>query len=221
MTTPDQPPAILLFLKAPVPGAVKTRLARDVGEVAACEIYCDLVARQVGALPEGWPVEIHFTPASAAQEFKDCFAPRFACFAQTEGDLGDRLREATDAAFKRGHRRVLLIGGDCPALDGRILHAAADLLDAGKDAVIGPARDGGYYLLGLNKFSPFLFREIPWSGPDVARVTAERANAADLLLGWLEELEDVDDLASYRRAVAAGYLKRLAPSANAPILYRE
>lgn len=203
-------PAILLFLKAPVPGRVKTRLARDLGKEAACEIYCQMVERQLAALPAGWPVEIHFSPASARAEFAAWLGPSHNYYPQPAGDLGGRLRRATAAAFERGHGNVILVGGDCPALHVEDLEETERLLSHGADVVLGPAFDGGYYLLGLRRLADALlvFEDIPWSTPDVARATTEKVEALGLRLARLEEKEDVDDLPAYRRAVAAEYLER-------------
>ncbi len=211
MTPSSQTPAVLVFLKAPVPGVVKTRLARDVGVEAACRVYRQLVERQIAALPLQWPVEIHFTPESARPTFEAWLGSEFEYHTQPGGDLGFRLHRATDGAFLRGHPAVLLIGGDCPSLDAVALGSAATLLDNEADVVIGPAMDGGYYLLGLRKHvdPTLVFEDIPWSGPEVARRTAGRAHDGGHRLAWLEEREDVDDLAAYRRAVAAGYVEAI------------
>lgn len=213
MKASEEYPAILLFLKAPVPGRVKTRLARELGEEAACNIYCQMVQRQLSALPADWPVEIHFSPASARSDFAAWLGPSRDYHAQIEGDLGRRLRRATAQAFERGRRKVILIGGDCPALDAEDLVETARRLGDGADVVMGPAIDGGYYLLGLRARAESLlvFEEIPWSTPDVARLTIERIDALGLSLARLKEKEDVDDPGSYRRAVAAGYLNAVDP----------
>lgn len=214
----EQHPAVLLFLKAPVPGRVKTRLAREIGDEAACEVYCQMVEQQIAVLPGEWPVEIHFDPESARQDFAAWLGPSCNYHPQPEGDLGRRLRTAVAAAFARGRERILLIGGDCPSLDAATLNKGARFLSDGADVVIGPATDGGYYLLGLRRLAnaDVLFEEIPWSSRDVARVTTERADALRLQLARLDEKEDVDDLAAYRRAIAAGHLGELRPDDNPP-----
>jgi uncharacterized protein len=207
MTTPGRPSAILVFLKAPVPGRVKTRLARAVGDDAACDIYRRLVERQVADLPKNRPVEVHFTPTSARAEFTAWLGPRFRYVPQADGDLGSRLLHGASGAFGRGCRHILLIGGDCPSLNEGTLEEAGKRLDDGADVVIGPATDGGYYLLGLSGLFETLFEAIPWSGPEVARVTGQRAAAAGLRVSWLEEKEDLDDIDAYRRALVAGHLR--------------
>lgn len=209
MSGTDPYPAVLLFLKAPVPGFVKTRLAREVGDELACGIYRLLVQQQLAALPDGWPVEIHFSPASARADFVSWLGPTYDYHPQPEGDLGTRLRMATADAFARGHEQVVLIGGDCPALGRSDFEQTAGLWGDGADVVIGPAIDGGYYLLGLRAAPDpaCVFDDIPWSTSDVGRVTMERVAARGLRLARLEEKEDVDDLGAYSRAVQAGHFQ--------------
>lgn len=208
MSSKTSSSAVLVFLKAPVPGRVKTRLARDLGEEGACWVYCQMVQRQLAALPGDWPVEIHFSPQSAAADFSAWLGDSHSYHPQPEGDLGWRLRVAASGAFDRGHQQVILIGGDCPGLQVGDLQEADRLLGEGADVVMGPASDGGYYLLGLRANPDVLsvFDSIPWSSSEVAQVTSKRIDALGLRLIRLAEKEDVDDLAAYLRAVEAGYV---------------
>ncbi len=198
--TIDMPvPSVLLFLKSPVPGYVKTRLARDVGDRAACAVFCALVERQVAALPPGWPVEIHFAPADAESRIRSWIHGADRYLPQVEGDLGARLAAASANAFSRGTGPVFLIGADCPDLNPDDFYAALDSLASGCDAVFGPARDGGYYLLALKRHTPELFQGISWSGPQVLRQSLQRTAKAGLLTSLLEEKEDIDDIHALRR----------------------
>ena len=117
---PDSPSTndsvILLFLKAPVPGQVKTRLAADIGVEAATQIYEILVQSQLQRLPREYAVEIHFSPASAGSRFATWLGDTPNYYPQVDGDLGDRLKHAVKAAFARGAREVICIGADCPSL---------------------------------------------------------------------------------------------------------
>lgn len=193
-------PIILIFLKAPRLGAVKTRLAAEIGDAAALAAYRELVARQCAQFPAHWPVEIHFTPADAEAEMRHWLGAgeRVHYFAQPSGGLGERLAAATAGAFARGAEGVFLIGGDAVDLDEARLHEAAAHL-AHHDAVLGPARDGGYVLLGIKRMDTSLFTAVPWSTAAVAETTRARLRA----LGWtwqeLAESEDVDDRASWAR----------------------
>lgn len=128
--------------------------------------------------------------------------PELDFTAQRRGDLGARLAAACAREFARGAPSVLAIGGDCPGLDAAILRKAARALER-TDVVLGPARDGGYYLIGLNQPQAELFDRIAWSTPAVLAQTRMRIHAAGLTFTELPQLEDVDDAASWRRALVA------------------
>ncbi len=191
-------PVLVVMLKAPRPGLVKTRLARELDAASAVAIYRRLVEHQLRAVPETWRVEIHFSPADAANEMNAWLGPKPTYFPQAGEDLGARLIAATVGAFARGAYGVVVIGGDCPALDGATLQLAASGLQQ-TDVVLGPAADGGYYLIGLRCSQPHLFAEVPWSTAGVFAATTARVRAAALSLTTLELKEDVDDLASWLR----------------------
>ena len=198
------PPRIALLLKAPRPGEVKTRLAASVGEAGAVEIYRRLAERQLRALPAGWPVTVHHAPAEAGPEIRQWLDQHRAGLdyrPQGEGDLGARLTLAFAAGFAHDAPAVLAIGGDCPALDGVLLQAAAQAL-ANADVVLGPAVDGGYYLIGLRAPCPALFAGIPWSTDAVLAETRGRIRRQKLTVLDLPVLEDVDDATSWLRAGA-------------------
>jgi len=202
-------PTVVLMVKAPVIGAVKTRLAASLGAERAVEIYRALVERQVRALPVEWAVVVSFDPPGAESEMRAWLEPLRSAHmkfqAQREGDLGQRLLVAASDALGAEGGAVVLIGGDCPYLESSHLAGAAEALTR-VDVVLGPARDGGYYLIGLRRAEPTLFAGIDWSSPQVLAQTRERCTAARMRVCELDELEDVDDGASWRRAVAAGVL---------------
>lgn len=202
-------PTLVLMVKAPTVGAVKTRLASSVGAERATEIYRALVERQLRALPATWPVVVCFDPPAAEAAMRAWLTPVRATdltFAkQAAGDLGERLIAATDDAFGAGAEAVILVGGDCPYLGQGHFEEAAKILTTGQVA-LGPARDGGYYLISLHRPEPALFTGIAWSSPQVLEQTRARCAAAGLRVCELAELEDVDDEASWQRAVASGVL---------------
>ena len=184
------------MLKAPRPGRVKTRLAAEVGVQKAAQIYRRLVDHQIKQLPPGWPVEIHFTPGNAMAEISEWLGSEFNYFPQADGNLGLRLASAAEGAFGRGASSVMFLGGDCPGVDKALLRKAADSL-LENDVVIGPAEDGGYYLLGLRKQDRLLFYRVDWGTGKVLEQTLDRIKD----LGWrselLERLPDVDRLADW------------------------
>lgn len=194
-------PRLMIFLKAPRAGVVKTRLARTLGHTGAVRIYRLLADRQLRNLPREWEVEIRFTPDEAAAEMRAWLGPRWIFVPQGEGDLGARLARGFDDAFSRGGGPVLAIGGDCPDLDAATLRDAAQRLLAA-DVVLGPAVDGGYYLIGLRRSAPTLFTTIAWSSPAVLAETRARAADAGLSCALLTPKEDIDDAAAWARHCA-------------------
>lgn len=172
---------ILIFAKAPVPGFAKTRLTPALGEIGVERLARRLLvhtlesalAAQVGE------VELCMTPAPEDAIWQSIVLPKTVRRVdQGDGDLGVRMARAVRRAIQDGCS-VLLIGTDCPALTSARLREAA-LQMRGRDAVLWPARDGGYALLGIHAYSPMLFRKIDWGTAEVAAAT-ERKLA---LLGW-------------------------------------
>ena len=205
---PTPPPRIALLLKAPYPGAVKTRLAATVGEEKALEIYRQLAERQLRALPAGWTVTIHYDPPEASAQMAqwlDLVRAGLGYAAQCPGDLGARLTAAFAAEFACATGPVIALGGDCPGLDGAILESGLRAL-ASHDVALGPAADGGYYLIGLKQPRADLFTGIAWSTPEVLVQTRAKIRAAALTFAELPLLDDVDDEAGWRLAVEAGLL---------------
>lgn len=205
---PTPPPRIALLLKAPYPGAVKTRLAATLGEGKALEIYRQLAERQLRALPAGWTVTIHYDPTEASAQMAQWLDPVRAGLgyaAQCPGDLGARLTAAFAAEFACATGPVIALGGDCPGLDGAILESGLRAL-ASHDVVLGPATDGGYYLIGLKQACPGVFTDIAWGTPEVLAQTRARIAASALTSAELPPLDDVDDEAGWRLTVEAGLL---------------
>lgn len=191
-------PSVLLFLKAPRRGLVKTRLAAAVGEEHAVIIYRELVESQIGRIPSDWHLEIHFAPANARKEMEEWLG-RDRCYQpQAEGDLGDRLSAAVRTI--RGGP-LFCIGADCPGLDVMLLERAAEVLATGAAQVVfGPAEDGGYYLVGMDQARPEIFRDIPWSGKETLQVSLRRAREAGIQTSLLETRYDVDTIQDWERA---------------------
>jgi rSAM/selenodomain-associated transferase 1 len=185
----------MVFAKAPTPGEVKTRLAPVLGEQAAAGLHRQLVARtlRTALAAAAGPVELWCAPQTQDEFFSDC-ARQFGVGlrGQGEGDLGARMARALECALEAG-TPGLLIGSDCPPLTAEyLLDAAAALVD-GNDAVIGPAEDGGYVLIGLARGpAAALFEDIAWGSGLVMQQTRLRLER----LGWrwreLATLWDLD-----------------------------
>lgn len=192
------PPTVLLFLKAPRPGFVKTRLAASIGEDAACSVYRQLAEHTLSQIPSHWPCHIFYTPLESEPEMTSWLGTKHCYRAQSDGDLGLRLSTASQQAFKEGASSIILLGGDCPGIRRHHLEEAARHL-AKNTSVIGPALDGGYWLLGLPRHCPDAFQGIPWSTPQVLPNTLRILENQNLPPTHLPTLEDVDDHSSWSR----------------------
>ncbi|MBI4423099.1 MAG: TIGR04282 family arsenosugar biosynthesis glycosyltransferase [Elusimicrobia bacterium] len=203
----DRRPLLLVFLKAPAPGRVKTRLAAGIGARAAARAHVALSRATRDALAAARGLRVVWVYA-AAPRFRDLAwlgRPPGEVWPQGKGDLGTRLEAAFARAFARGAPAALAIGADCPELGARRLEAAAAALRAA-EVVVCPAEDGGYALIGLRAPRPALFRAIPWSSPRTLAATLARARSLGLSVRRLERVSDVDrpaDLAAWLLRVSA------------------
>src|SRR5262245_29890115 len=193
---------LIVFVKAPRPGAVKTRLAEAIGMKAADAAYRHLVETLLNRLQGMDGIELCFTPDDSASEVQHWLKEAWTCKPQGDGDLGQRLQSAFERAFQSGAKRVAIIGSDCPAVGIEDIREAWRALQA-HDVVLGPAIDGGYWLIGLRRSQPDLFRGIPWSTQDVFAETMRRVQHAGLRVQWLRELADVDTDREWRAFLAA------------------
>lgn len=176
---------VVAFARFPVAGMCKTRLIPAVGAQGAATIHTKLVETCVAAMRgSGLSIELRTTGAEAAA-FRDWLGDDIAFIDQGEGDLGDRLARAA-APYP-----VIFIGSDAPDLDADRLITAAKAL-ASAPAVIGPAEDGGYYLLGLNAPAPWLFTDMDWGTETVFEETMRRFAAHGVTPAVLEPLADLD-----------------------------
>jgi hypothetical protein len=200
---------LLLFAKEPVPGQVKTRLIAPGGLTAdqAAALHASLVADLSGRLEAGrWELTLMWSSAEESEPPVDV-APAGVPWRRQRGrDLGERLfRGLAWAASGAGY--VAAVGSDQPDLDVARVEAAFELLARGNEAVFGPARDGGYYLIALRReaVDRRLFDGVAWSTPAVLRETLSRCRGLGLEVGLLPEEEDldtVDDLVRFRDALA-------------------
>jgi rSAM/selenodomain-associated transferase 1 len=201
---------LIVFAKTPLPGRVKTRLAATLGADAAVRVYRDLLertldvactARRAGVVGD---VELWVAPEDPPGVLRDwCAARAIELRAQRGDDLGARMRGAVAHALARG-RPALVIGSDAPGYDVAYLAAAASALEH-NDAVIGPAEDGGYVLIGLAR-DVDAFSRVPWSTGAVLAATRERLAEARATWHELHALWDVDthdDFLRWRRETAA------------------
>ena len=191
--------ALVVFVKHPRPGAVKTRLAASIGPEAAADLYRALVERVLEATtPEPGDYErlVFFDPPGALAEMR-AWLPGVRLLPQEGDDLGARMADAFARAFARGARRVAIVGTDVPGVARETVLEALSALDAA-DVALGPAEDGGYCLLALREPRPELFSGIAWSTPTVAAETRSRAAASGLTVRELPALRDLDTLEDLR-----------------------
>ncbi|MEM8954195.1 MAG: TIGR04282 family arsenosugar biosynthesis glycosyltransferase [Verrucomicrobiota bacterium] len=196
---------VLVFLKYPEAGRVKTRLARDVGEDEAARIYAEMVRRVLGVIAglQGVAVWICYDPAGMGGAVREWVgelageaAQKWDFLGQVEGDLGERMRVAIGAAVAAGYCRVGVVGTDCLELSGELFTELWQMLE-GVDVVFGPARDGGYYLLGVKGVCDGILEGIEWSSERTLEMSLSAATAAGLSVGQLALLRDVDTLADW------------------------
>jgi rSAM/selenodomain-associated transferase 1 len=183
---------VMVFAKAP--GEAKTRLIPALGAAGAAALHRRLVMHCLRAAKDSrlGPVELWCAPDTSDPFFRECERRlRISLWAQGEGDLGARMQRAFESALVHA-ARAILVGSDIPALSAQYLRDAERALAGGDDAVIGPAEDGGYVLVGLSRCDPELFRGIPWGGPKVLPETRRRIAALGWRLSELSALWDVD-----------------------------
>lgn len=186
---------VLVFQRNEVLGKVKTRLAAGIGEEQAMKIYRYLLNKTYLALKEiTVPVTTYFSefipenPIHSAENKQ----------VQVGGDLGERMRNAFVTHLESGMEKVVLIGTDCPSLEGTHLVQAFEALEH-SDLVLGPARDGGYYLIGMKRRADFLFEGITWSSELVLSQTLTLAAEQGLHSSLLPIMEDIDSPEDWER----------------------
>lgn|SRR5574341_178774 len=199
-------PIVLLFIKAPVKGQVKSRLAAAVGEEAAIELYQNFILDILDMVEKSsYPLSICVYPPGGVEKVSSWLGKERSCLPQKGGDLGERMGHALQQAFSEGRGRAVLIGSDIPDLPSGIIGEAFEALTT-NDAVIGPATDGGYYLIGFNShaFSPRFFRDIEWSTSGVFRETMNILRGASLRVHLMPQWHDVDTLDDLKELCARG-----------------
>lgn len=197
---------VVVFAKHPTPGLVKTRLAARIGNKDAAELHRHCLAATiacVGRVPE---VRLIVAVSPDDADLGGLVPDGAVVEPQGGGNLGSRLTRVLGNRFAAGCNRLVVVGSDCPQMQPSDIESAFGLLD-GHEVVIGPAIDGGYYLLGLRQARPELFAAIDWSTPAVAAQTRERARASGLRPAELpprRDIDTLDDLIAVRDEIAEG-----------------
>ncbi|MDZ7759224.1 MAG: TIGR04282 family arsenosugar biosynthesis glycosyltransferase [Desulfovermiculus sp.] len=196
---------IIIMLKYPKPGMVKTRLGKELGGERAAELYRTFVACELDTVQSlQVPILLSCHPYQPLSAYRDWLGGEYRYISQGDGDLGVKMRTSFETAFDQGLSRAVLIGSDLPHLPAAYIQSALTRLQD-HDAVIGPALDGGYYLIGLQgrSFHPGMFEEIPWSTSQVLALTQKRLGDYDLKTFLLPSLRDIDTLEDLKSLLTA------------------
>ena len=203
MRVPDaKRPVLIIFAKRPQVGRVKTRLGATIGLTEAAGVYArllyGLLLRMLALRPQ---IEIRLCLASVDDmPFFQAAFPELTVCAQCPGDIGQRMKASLHDALASGAPKAILIGSDAPDIDAATIEQALASLD-GAPVVLGPATDGGYYLVGAIAPLPDLFTGIPWSTQDVLSETIALADCQGVEVSLLPEMSDIDtekDLAAWQ-----------------------
>jgi len=193
---------LLFFVRNPERGAVKSRLAGVLGEEVAVGLYENFILDMLSTLEKGgFSCSVCFYPADALADIKEVLGAQYRYLPQQGADLGERMKHCLHQAFSAGFLRAVLIGSDLPDLPGDIVDESFASLQR-VDAVIGPARDGGYYLIGFKKdsFTPEVFRDMPWGTETVLQQTIDmlqnHQRTIHLLPSW-DDIDNLEDLAKF------------------------
>jgi uncharacterized protein len=216
----DQNRTLIIFTRYPTPGKVKTRLIPAVGAEGAALLHRKMTIQVLDrsrALQSDLPVTItvHFD-GDNYQQMSDWLGTDLIYQPQGEGDVGARMARSFATACQQ-NCSVVLIGTDCPELTTEILAQAFELLQSGRDLVLGGAVDGGYYLIGMGEYHPELFVDINWSTDRVLSQTVAIANRLNLSIGYLPTLTDIDrpeDLSILTQNLAESKISIVIPALN-------
>lgn len=191
--------ALILFVKAPRIGTVKTRLQPELTPEQSLLLYQAMVEDLVQQFDDvGFcDLKIFFHPADAYEEMKNWLGSALEYFPQHGNDLGEKMHRAIVEMLDQKYKKVALIGSDIPTMDSTALVQAFTALDD-YDVVLGPCNDGGYYLIGMKQPQPGLFETIDWSTSAVLRQTIQRAQMAGLDVFQLPQKSDLDTFADLR-----------------------
>lgn len=182
---------LLIFIKNPKKGRVKTRLAEDIGSSKALDVYQQLL-KITKSITDQLKVDRQVWYSDFIDNNDIWSDGGYAKRLQSGDDLGERMKEAFRQAFASEYEKVVIIGSDCAEMTPQILEQSFQALDDA-DIVIGPSKDGGYYLLGMSFFYPDLFADIKWSTPTVYDRTISKITTMNLPMHTLPVLNDIDN----------------------------
>lgn len=189
--------ALIVFLKYPETKKVKTRLGKDIGSQRSMELYREMAGFVADSFSgsKNWTTFLFYSPKERKKEISEWLGDKEAFFfAQQVGSLGQRMSRAFEKCFSLGFRNVVIIGTDCVMITEEDVETAFSLLSRGEfEAVLGPATDGGYYLLGLCRETEAVFQDMQWSTSHVFKETEKRMRESGLRHAVMRELADIDE----------------------------
>jgi rSAM/selenodomain-associated transferase 1 len=197
------PLAVVFFVKYPEPGKVKTRLAAEIGAKKAAEIHAALAEVSYGELKKcPYDIIICFSPARKIVEMRKWLKGANAYISQKGNGLGERMSRAFKDCFAAGYSRVVLTGSDIPELNRKVIGDAFEKL-RNNEAVVGPASDGGYYLIGFTagSFKEDVFMGMNWSTLEVLDLTIKKLDGLKIGFSMVKILNDVDRKEDLKNAV--------------------
>ncbi len=187
--------SLVIMAKDPIPGQVKTRLSPPLSPAEAAELYCCFLEDRIAEMStlKGVDLALAYTPENAKPTFRALVSDSIQLFAQRGKNLTEKLVNIFKDLLSEGYQTVSIIDSDTPDLSSAIMRQSFNLLASEHtDAVFGPCKDGGYYLIGLKKNYPKLFQNIPWSGKNVLAVSLKKAKEMGLKTALLPLQNDID-----------------------------
>ena len=195
---------LILFIRYPQPGKVKSRLAATLGTRKAAHVYrlcCEIIFSELEGLPESVEKYLFYSDPEDREQVINWVGNKFLTAPQVGGDIGRRMADAFSKVFQQGAAKSILIGADLPDLSAAVVEEAIAALDE-SDIVLGPSHDGGYYLLGMKRIHEDLFKDIPWGTEQVLERTREKVRNLALSCSLLPVLRDIDTGEDLRQWVA-------------------
>jgi rSAM/selenodomain-associated transferase 1 len=211
--------ALVIMAKAPLAGQVKTRLLPALSAEQAARLAKALLVDQLNHVRQMESADLYlaFAPEEARLLMEQLAPPLFGLFPQQGAELGARMQAVFERLFRAGYRNIVLIGSDLAAVPLRFFDQAYRFLESRqRRVVLGPSRDGGYYLIGLNQPTPELFSEVSWSHDGVLTQTRAKLDrlkiAYELLPSWFD-VDTPDDVRALRAALDSASLAEAMPEA--------
>lgn len=193
---------LIIFLKAPIPGLVKTRLSAEFGDAKACSVYKELTEKSIDTAKKSQRnIILFYYPAHGKELITDWLGDTYEMRLQRGDGIGERMKNAFIDGFADGGDKIVLIGTDIPDLDVMTIDVAYEKLDT-HDCVLGPSTDGGYYLIGFkqDRFRGEVFDNITWSTPSVLEntlIAAKKYKLKTALLGFKNDIDTPDDYRAF------------------------